>query len=94
MSIAVRDLTPVIGAEIHGVDLGNLDDAIFSQVHEALLNHQVVFFRDQDISLDAQIAFGARFGELAVHPNDPGPEGYPEVLVVHANSAPKSCPRT
>ena len=85
MSIAVRALTPVIGAEISGVDLGKLDDGAFNEIQEALLKHQVLFFRDQDISLDAQVAFGARFGALAIHPNDPGPEGHPEVLVIHAD---------
>lgn len=83
--ISVRPLTPVIGAEISGVDLGDLDDETFRRVHDALTEHQVIFFRDQDISVEAHKAFGARFGELAVHPNDPGLEGHPEVMIIHAD---------
>ena len=86
VGITVRPVTPTIGAEISGVDLGRpLDDATFEAIHEALIEHQVIFFRDQEISVEAHKAFGARFGELDVHPNDPGLEGHPEVMVIHAD---------
>ena len=88
-TVAVRPLTPVIGAEIAGVDLGDLDDDGFRAIHEALLTHGVVFFRDQDISIETQKAFGARFGELVVHPNDPGVDGHPEVMTIHADEGSK-----
>ena len=82
----VQPVTPTIGAEISGVDLGRpLDDATFEAIHAALIEHQVIFFRDQGISVEAHKAFGARFGELDVHPNDPGLEGHPEVMVIHAD---------
>ena len=64
-------LTPVLGAEIHGVNLDTIDEAGLRQVHDALIDHQVVFFRDQDISVESQMRLGARFGELVAHPNDP-----------------------
>lgn len=83
--INVRPLTPAIGAEIGGVDLATLDDGAFQRIRDALTEHQVVFFRDQDISVEAQKAFGARFGELMIHPNDPGLEGHPEVMIIHAD---------
>jgi taurine dioxygenase len=50
--IAVRPLTPVIGAEIAGMDLNDLDDDDFRAIHEAFLAHGVVFFRGQDISIE------------------------------------------
>ena len=83
--LRVRPVTPVIGAEIEGVDLARLADADFAAIQEALWEHCVVFFRDQDISIEAQMAFGARFGELVVHPNDPGVDGHPEVMRIHAD---------
>ncbi|MEQ9641993.1 MAG: TauD/TfdA family dioxygenase [Alphaproteobacteria bacterium] len=87
MAIACRPLTPVIGAEIEGVDLGALDDAGFDAVHQALLDHQVLFFRDQDISIDQHKAFGRRFGALHIHPTglDTAIEDHPEILVIHAD---------
>ena len=84
-SLHVRPVTPVIGAEIQGVDLGALDDEDFAAIRDALMAHCVLFFRDQDISVESQKALGARFGELAVHPNDPGLEGHPEVMRIHAD---------
>ena len=87
--VRVRPLTPTIGAEVLGVDLGALDDETFELIRGALTEHQVLFFRDQDITVEAQKAFGARFGELDVHPNDPGLPGHPEVMVIHADEKSK-----
>ncbi len=85
----IRPVTPTIGAEIHGVDLADLPMEDFETIHGALAKHQVLFFRDQDISVEAHKSFGARFGELAVHPNDPGLEGHPEVMIIHADETSK-----
>ena len=85
LSPYVRPATPVIGAEIQGVDLDDLRDSDFRVIRDALMSHCVVFFRDQDISIESQKALGARFGELVVHPNDPGLEGHPEVMLIHAD---------
>lgn len=88
--ITVRPLTPTLGAEIGGVDLAErLDDDTFGAVRDALTAHQVIFFRDQDISVERQKEFGARFGELVVHPNDPGLDGHPEVMIIHADESSK-----
>ena len=84
-SLTIQPVTPVIGAEVRGVDLGALDDASFEAIRDALMAHCVLFFRDQDISVESQKALGARFGELVVHPNDPGLEGHPEVMPIHAD---------
>ncbi len=84
-SVTIRPVTPVIGAEIADVDLEDLDETDFRTVHDALMAHGVLFFRDQDISIESQKALGARFGELVVHPNDPGLEGHPEVMRIHAD---------
>lgn len=87
-SVTVRPLTRVIGAEIDGIDLNEpLDEATFAAVQEALEIHQVIFFRDQDISVERQKELGQRFGELVAHPNDPGLEGHPEVMIIHADES-------
>ncbi|HET6605362.1 MAG TPA: TauD/TfdA family dioxygenase, partial [Rhodopila sp.] len=58
----------------------------FQEVHDALMAHQVLFFRDQDLTLDEHKAFGRLFGELAIHPNAKAPEGHPEILPIHADA--------
>jgi len=89
VSVTVRPLTPTLGAEILGVDLERLDDDAFTVIRDALTEHLVLFFRDQDISIEAHKAVGARFGTLDVHPNDPGLDGHPEVMIIHADASSK-----
>jgi taurine dioxygenase len=73
---------PTIGAEVRGVDLSQpLDESTFKAVHDALMAHKVIYFRDQDITPEQQVAFGKKFGALTVHPFSPHLEHLPEVLV-------------
>jgi taurine dioxygenase len=88
-NLTVQRLTPKLGAEIRGVNLDLIDEDGLRQVHDALIEHQVIFFRDQDISVDAQMRLGRWFGELVAHPNDPGLEGHPEVMIIHADESSK-----
>ena len=77
----VRPLTPVIGAELHDIDLAaDLDDETIADVRRALLRYKVVFFRDQKISRRQHIAFARRFGALEIHPATPKDQADPEVL--------------
>ena len=89
-TIRIRPLTPRIGAEISGIDLSQpLGNERFQALHDALMTHQVIFFRDQEMGLEQHKAFGRRFGELHVHPGSPGPEGHPEILIIHADAKSK-----
>ena len=84
-TIGVEKLTPIIGAEISGVDIAKLvsDDARsnrqMDEIHRALAENLVIFFRDQHISPDQHLAFGRKFGELHVHPAAPN-EGDPALM--------------
>jgi taurine dioxygenase len=62
-SITVTPLTPAIGAVIGGVDAGALDDAAFAVMHAALMSHQVIFVRGQQLANDRLVAFARRWGE-------------------------------
>ena len=90
--IAIRKLTPAIGAEISGVDLSRpLSNSDVDALHEALMAHQVIFFRDQHMSVEQHKAFGRLFGELVVHPAAKAEiDGHPEIRVVHADQTSKS----
>ncbi len=90
-TIAIRKLTPAIGAEVSGVDLAQLSNQQASELHDALMTHQVLFFRDQQMSVDQHKAFGRLFGELLVHPAARAEvEGHPEIRVVHADEKTKA----
>jgi taurine dioxygenase len=73
VDLDVRPLSPTIGAEIHGVDCaGDLDDEVVAAIRQVWLDRLVVFFPDQQLDDDAQIAFAGRFGELTEsHPVEP-----------------------
>jgi taurine dioxygenase len=82
-SVRVTRLGGNIGAEIAGLDLRRpLDDAQFAAVHEAFVRHEVLVFRDQDVTLDQQIAFAQRFGSLSIHPFSPNLDDRREVIVL------------
>lgn len=86
-TIQVKPSTAVIGAEVAGIDLTRpLGNQQFQEVHDALMAHQVLFFRNQKLTLDQHKAFGRLFGDLSVHPNTKGPDGHPEILPIHADA--------
>jgi taurine dioxygenase len=89
--IHVTPLNPVIGAEIHGVDLSKpLGAATFKEIEAALHQHLVIFFRDQDLEPDVHMAFAARFGELEPpHPLFPKIESHPQISVLENDEARK-----
>jgi len=90
-TIEVRKLTPTIGAEVFGADLAQpLGNQQFQEVHDALMDNLVIFFRDQKMTIEHHKAFGRRFGQLHTHPNAPiaFPE-HPEILVIKADEKSK-----
>ena len=81
--IEVRPIAGTIGAEIHGVDVSKtLDDATVADIRQALLDHCVIFFRDQIMTPDQHVAFARRFGRISVHPHAPALPGHPEVMTI------------
>lgn len=66
----IEQLTCSIGAELSGVSLRDAayDDGLFAQIRQYLLQHKVLFLRDQDFSRADHVAFARRFGELEDHP--------------------------
>jgi taurine dioxygenase len=82
-TISVSPLSPAIGAEIAGVDVSKpLSDEQFGELRRAFLQHHVIFFRDQDLTPDQQVAFGKRWGTLNIHPYVKGMASHPEILEI------------
>ncbi|MEG0964675.1 MAG: TauD/TfdA family dioxygenase, partial [Pseudomonas sp.] len=69
MSLTITPLSTALGAQISGIDLSHaINDEQRDTIEQALLKHQVLFFRDQSINPQQQAAFAARFGDLHIHP--------------------------
>ena len=65
----VTPLGATLGAEISGVDLSRpLDEPVLAELHRALLEWKVLFFRDQDITSEQQRSFCRIWGELETNP--------------------------
>lgn len=79
----ILPVTPVIGAEISGVDLSqSLPASVVSMLRQALLDHGVIFFRNQDLSPSQLMQLGECFGDVAEYPFVKGLESYPKVIPV------------
>jgi taurine dioxygenase len=86
-AIEILPLTPVIGAEVRGVDLARpLVPGTVRALEQALLDHMVIFFRDQDITPEQQIAFARHFGEISIPPFAPKYGTRPELIVLDQQS--------
>jgi taurine dioxygenase len=82
MPISVHRLSGSIGAEIKGVDVAQMDDTGFRAVHQALLDHGVILFRDQRITPDQQVAFARRWGNIHTHPYLRSLHDRPEIIEI------------
>ena len=60
------------------------------EIHRALAENLVIFFRDQHLTDEQHLDFGRRFGELHIHPAAPQAPGHPELMIIHAD---KDSPR-
>ncbi|MGE0716436.1 MAG: TauD/TfdA dioxygenase family protein [Alphaproteobacteria bacterium] len=81
--IEVRRIAGALGAEIGGVDLArDLDESVVAAIRQALLDHLVIFFRDQDLSPERYLAFAKRFGVPVEYPFVKGIDGHPEIIEV------------
>ena len=79
----VHPVAGALGAEISGLDLSRpLSEATLGALRRAWLEHLVIFFRDQDLSPSAFLAFGRRFGDVTEYPFVKGLADYPEIIPV------------
>ena len=66
----IEKLTCNIGAQLSGINIADAiaDDGVFEEIRSLLIQHKVLFLRDQNISRADHLAFARRFGELEDHP--------------------------
>ena len=80
----INSLTPTIGAEISGIDLSNnLTPQDLDNIYKNLIDHQVIFFRNQNLKPEAHVAFAKSFGDIEPpHPIYPHVENFPEITLL------------
>ncbi|MCB0994076.1 MAG: TauD/TfdA family dioxygenase [Acidimicrobiales bacterium] len=84
----IRPITGAVGAEVSEIQLADAvdDPQLTAAIDNALVDHGVLFFRDQDLTRDQHVAFGALFGEVHIHPyaRNLGP-AHPEILEIQSD---------
>ncbi|HEY5804824.1 MAG TPA: TauD/TfdA family dioxygenase [Lysobacter sp.] len=85
----VEPLTCAIGAELSGIGLADAihDDALFQELRRLLVQHKVLFLRDQDITRAEHVAFARRFGELEDHPVAGSDPEHPGLVRIYKSPA-------
>ena len=80
----VIQLTPSIGATISEISLNkDLNSETIEQIYSALIKHQVIFFRGQDISPDTHLKLAESLGEIdSGHPVYPHVEGHQSIVLL------------
>src|SRR5262249_2731385 len=83
MTLQVTRVARPLGAIVSGIDISQeLAGAAIEELGELLVEHQILFFRDQPISPQAQAPFAAQFGTLHVHPIYPVLPDLPEIMLI------------
>jgi len=82
--LKIEPATPTIGAKVCGVDLSQpLHKDTQNQIYDAVVKHLVLFFRDQDLSPEAQFNFATNFGDpVEPHPVYPHLPGFDRVVLL------------
>ncbi len=81
--LSIRPITPTIGAEVEGVDLtAPLDASQVTDIRQALLDHLVLFFRDQKMTPEQQLRFSEYFGPVMIPTIDTISTALPGVTVI------------
>ena len=82
-TISIEPIAGSCGAEVSGVNLAKpINRKTFTEIYEAWLTYQVLFFRDQKLTSDQYLKFAKKWGGIHVHPFVRGLRRYPEILEV------------
>ena len=83
-AIEVKPISGALGAEITGVDLARDlgDPTVVAALRQALLDHLVIFFRDQDLSPEQLLETARAFGTPTAYPFVAGLRDHPLVVPV------------
>ena len=80
MHTETKLLSGALGAEIKGIDLTDTSDENFKKINDLLLEHKVIFFRDQPLTSKQHITLAEKFGPLEMHAYVKGLKDHPEIV--------------
>lgn len=84
-TLQVQPIKQHIGAVISGINLNEATPEQLAEIQQLLLQHHVIFFRNQQLEPTSQVALAKSFGSLHIHPIFPTVEGVPEIIVLDSH---------
>jgi taurine dioxygenase len=85
MTLTVARLAGSLGAEVRGIDLASATASDADRIRALLLEHCVLFFPGQSLTVEQHVAFGRHFGPLEAHPHLKNPfTQHPELFELAA----------
>jgi taurine dioxygenase len=78
----MKPLAPNCGVEISGIELADADGDTLTSIKQAIYEHGVAVFRDQQLSPEDHIAFAKRWGGIDINNYFPLEDEHPEIAVV------------
>ena len=86
-NMQIKPMAGALGAEISGIDLtGDVTAEDYRAIRALLVEHEVIFFRNQDVSPAQQHALASSFGPLQTHPAYATVEGFPEITILESTA--------
>ena len=82
MTLEIRRLSGALGAAITGVNVAQMSDETFGDIHQALLDYGVIVIRDQNITTGQQVEFAKRWNDVHTHPYLKGLDEHPEIIEI------------
>ena len=80
-------LSGALGAELYGVNLAkDLSNDVLKEMRRLLVEHEVIFFRDQDISHEQHKQIAHFFGPLQTHPAYGTVPDFPEITILESTA--------
>jgi len=76
----IKLLSGALGAEISDINLKDTSDENFKKINDLLLEHKVIFFRDQKITTEEHMALAEKFGPVETHAYVKGLDKHPEIV--------------
>ncbi|HKJ51509.1 MAG TPA: TauD/TfdA family dioxygenase [Gammaproteobacteria bacterium] len=90
-TIEVHPLSPALGAEIGGIDIGSgIDERQFAELRRAFADYGVIFLRDQQITPDEHLEFARRWGEINVNRFFRAVDSHPQIAEVRKEPGQKA----
>ena len=81
--LRIKPIAGALGAEIEGINLSRpLNNSQATSVSQALLDHKVIFFRDQELTPEDHLRVSTIFGTVYQVPFVQSREGYPDIIEI------------